>query len=185
MSISFTDAAKAKQIRELFSRFGRIYIVVDTTAGDVDVPDFLQGDPALRLILNVRMPQPIHIRDHEITSDFSFSGNVHPCRIPMSRIWSAVPADSDMQHGLTWDDDIPETIRVVMQAAFRLSEADQLAEEDMTDAAEFESHSRPQLTAIPGNTASDREPADHRINDKPAEQEQNSGRKVGHLRVVK
>ena len=74
MSLSFADAAKAKQLREYFAEHSRIYIVVDATSDDVDLPDSLKGDPALRLILNSRMPQMIHIREDALESNFSFSG---------------------------------------------------------------------------------------------------------------
>ncbi|PIQ33297.1 MAG: hypothetical protein COS35_06415 [Zetaproteobacteria bacterium CG02_land_8_20_14_3_00_50_9] len=159
MIASIEQAAKAKSIRDLFNRFGRIYIVVDATASDVEVPDFLAGDPSLRLVLNMRMPQQIHIRDHEIASDFSFSGRIHACRIPMARIWAAYSPDSDINHGLTWEDSIPETIRILMQAAQNFGDG---AEE--FDIEEFE------------------EAISQAVEAKP---EQPAGRQVGHLRVVK
>ncbi len=122
MTIQFSDAAKAKQLREFFQQHGRIYIVVDATHDDVDVPDFLKGDPALRLVLNSRMPQPIYIRDDALTSDFSFSGQSHACHIPMTYIWAAYQPDGDLEQGLVWEDCVPETIRVVVNAARGLQE---------------------------------------------------------------
>jgi len=89
MSLSFSDAAKAKQLREYFNRHGRIYIVVDATRDEVVVPESLHGDPALRLVLNVRMPQTIRIQDDRLDSDFSFSGQIFGCQIPMHTIWAA------------------------------------------------------------------------------------------------
>ena len=89
MSLSFADAAKAKELRDYFNRYGRIYIVVDATGDDVVLPDNLKGDPALRLVLSLRMPQQIHIRDDRLDSDFSFSGQIYACRIPMHTIWAA------------------------------------------------------------------------------------------------
>lgn len=116
MSISFSDAAKAKQLREYFARHGRIYIVVDATGDDVRVPEQFRGDPALRLVLNVRMPQPIFIRDDALESEFSFSGRPFPCRIPMHAIWAAYLPNGDLNAGIVWDDDVPEVIRSVVQA---------------------------------------------------------------------
>ncbi|MBL4760601.1 MAG: hypothetical protein JKY80_07105 [Mariprofundaceae bacterium] len=117
MTIQFANAAKAKQLREFFQQHGRIYIVVDATRDDVVVPDFLKGDPALRLVLNSRMPQPIYIRDDALTSDFSFSGQSHTCHIPLAYIWAAYQPDSDLEQGLVWEDCVPESIRVVVNAA--------------------------------------------------------------------
>jgi len=122
MTIQFSNAAKAKQLREFFQQHGRVYIVVDATRDDVGVPDFLKGDPALRLVLNSRMPQPIYIRDDALTSDFSFSGQSHTCHIPMAYIWAAYQPDGDLEQGLVWEDCVPETIRVVVNAARGLQE---------------------------------------------------------------
>jgi stringent starvation protein B len=134
MTIQFTNAAKAKQLREFFQQHGRVYIVVDATHDDVDVPDFLKGDPALRLVLNNRMPQPIHIHDDALTSDFSFSGQPHSCYIPMAYIWAAYQPEGDMEQGLIWEDCVPETIRVVVNAARGLNpETEQEPEEQDHD----------------------------------------------------
>lgn len=122
MSISFGDALKAKKIREYFNDKGRIYIVVDATSDDVMVPDFLKGDPALRLVLNTRMPQPIYIRDSFIESNFSFSGVSHHCVIPMNRIWAAYMPDADIESGMIWDESMPETVKIVLEAADELKD---------------------------------------------------------------
>jgi len=156
MTIQFSNAAKAKQLREFFQQHGRVYIVVDATHDDVGVPDFLRGDPALRLVLNSRMPQPIYIRDDALTSDFSFSGQAHTCQIPMSYIWAAYQPDGDLEQGLVWEDCVPETIRVVVNAARGLEDA---------------SSTEPSL--------------DEHVAPTPATQEKAAEKKVRHLRVVK
>lgn len=158
MALSFTDAAKAKKLKEFFQKHGRIYIIVDATDDDVIVPSFLKGDPALRLVLNLRMPQPIHIREDSLESDFSFSGQIYTCHIPMNRIWSAYLPEGDMEHGIVWEEDVPETIRAVVKAVRTLQE-DELAEDD----GEQET-----------------------VSDQPeVEETPSQGRQVGHLRVVK
>jgi len=163
MTIEFADAAKAKQLREFFARHGRIYIVVNATRDDVRVPPHLHGDPALRLVLNVRMPQPILIRDHVLESDFSFSGTPFHCVIPMQAIWAAYVPEKDIGSGIVWDADVPETIRAILSAARDLSgEADAGDESD-------ESSAGPD-----GDRAGE-----------PSEPASPPGRKVGHLRVVK
>ncbi len=133
MTIQFANAAKAKQLRDFFQQHGRIYIVVDATHDDVNVPDFLKGDPALRLVLNHRMPQPIYIRDDALTSDFSFSGQTHACYIPMAYIWAAYQPEGDMEQGLIWEDCVPETIRVVVNAARGLNPEDEQPEATSSD----------------------------------------------------
>jgi stringent starvation protein B len=159
MTLNFADAAKARQLRDFFQKHGRIYIVVDATSDELDIPGFLKGDPALRLVLNVRMPQPIHIHDELLESDFSFSGQVYSCRIPMQFIWAAYLPEGDMDHGIVWEEDVPETIRVVVNAVRGLSE------EEATEEVADESGSEEVETN--------------------ATETGEGGRKVRHLRVVK
>ncbi|MDX8395921.1 MAG: ClpXP protease specificity-enhancing factor SspB [Mariprofundaceae bacterium] len=155
MSVSFSNMEKAKKLRGFFQQYGRIYIVVDATSDDVRVPDFLRGDPALRLVLNVRMPQAIHIHDDVVESDFSFSGTIHTCHVPMAYIWAAYLPEGDLEQGIVWEEDVPETIRAVMNAAKKIETEPVDAEEKQTTET---------------------------IAEKP---EEPAGRKVRHLRVVK
>lgn len=161
MSLSFANAAKAKKLKEFFQQHGRIYIVVDATSDEVVVPGFLKGDPALRLVLNMRMPQVIHIREDALESDFSFSGQAHTCRIPMSRIWAAYLPEGDMEQGIIWEEDVPETIRAVVSAVRSL-------QEDAPDAEQ----------AVSGVKASEGE-------ESPESDEKPEEKRVRHLRVVK
>jgi stringent starvation protein B len=161
MSLSFSDAAKAKQLREFFARHGRIYVVVDATGDEVDIPDYLKGDPALRLVLNVRMPQPIYISDGMIESEFSFSGQVHHCRIPMHMIWATYLPGGEMEQGIIWEQDVPETIRSVVQAVRGLG--------------------KEPVDSLPAEIA----PEDAASSEDAAPVEQPSGRQVRHLRVIK
>jgi len=161
MSLSFANAAKAKKLNEFFQKHGRIYIVVDATSDEVVVPGFLKGDPALRLVLNLRMPQPIHIREDALESDFSFSGQVYTCRIPMGRVWAAYLPEGDMEHGIVWEEDVPETIRAVVNAVRGLQEEKGGEEQPVAQVDEA-------AEAAP-----------------PAEEEKPAERKVRHLRVVK
>lgn len=164
MNLSFADAAKAKQLREFFSKHGRIYIVVDASSDDVDVPEEFRGDPALRLVLNQRMPQPIYIREDAVSSDFSFSGRVYPCRIPMHAIWAAYLPEGALEQGIVWDADVPEMIRTMVQAVRSLQE-EQDGEERESQASEAEE----QASASP----------------EQKQEKATRGRRKGHLRVVK
>ncbi|MDQ6989648.1 MAG: ClpXP protease specificity-enhancing factor SspB [Mariprofundaceae bacterium] len=161
MTINFTDALKAKKIRDFFNQHGRVYIVVDATSDDITLPDFLRGDPALRLVLNVRMPQPIYIRDTFIESDFSFSGAVYTCIVPMHLIWATYLPGGDMSTGFVWEEDVPETVQTVIGAVRELkdSPAPELAVLNQAYAAKKDTEA--ELDA------------------------EHKGRKVRHLRVVK
>jgi len=163
MSIEFAGAAKARELRTYFSRHGRIYIVVNATGDDVQVPDHLHGDPALRLVLNVRMPQQIMIGDDTFESDLTFSGTSYHCVIPMQAIWAAYVPEHQLENGILWEDDVPETIRTVVKAV-----------RSMRDDVEISAQARAEAL-LP----EDKKPAD-------AQRETPSrGKKVGHLRVVK
>jgi len=116
MSLSFSDAAKAKQLRKYFNRHSRIYIVVDATHDEVIVPESLHGDPALRLVLNVRMPQMIKIGDDRLDSDFSFSGQIFSCQIPMHTIWATYLPEGELEQGIIWDDSVPEMVQAIVQS---------------------------------------------------------------------
>jgi len=158
MTVEFAGVAKAKQLREYFARHGRIYIVVNATDDDVVVPEHLHGDPALRLVLNVRMPQAIIIKDDVLESELSFSGNLFHCSIPMQAIWATYMPEQQIENGILWEDDVPETIRAVVKAVRGMREENSKNE--------------------PENNP-DTEPL------KPEAEEEQSGRRVGHLRVIK
>jgi len=120
----WSDAAKARKLQKYFQKHGRIYVVVDASAKGVRVPKSLKGDPALSLVLNVRMPQPVHIQDDALESEFSFSGAVFPCHLPMRNIWAAYVPEQGIDAGILWEDDVPESVRTVVSAARKLHEDD-------------------------------------------------------------
>ena len=180
MSLSFSDAAKAKKLREYFNRHGRIYIVVDATQDDVLVPESLSGDPALRLVLNMRMPQVIHINDDRLDSDFSFSGQIFSCQIPMHRIWAAYLPEGELEQGIIWDDSVPEMIKAIVQAV-RSNMSDEGVQElhdkkaETTELAVEAADTvsiKPTITVIEGGAKNKKEDGD-------------KSRKSNHLRVVK
>lgn len=114
MSVSFKDALKAKKLRDFFYEHKRIFILVDAAADDVQLPEHLKHDQALPLVLNARMPQPIHIQDSQLESNFSFSGVSQHCVIPMKRIWAAYLPEQDLSSGMVWEDAIPEALKGMM-----------------------------------------------------------------------
>jgi len=162
--LEIAAAAKARQLREYFSRHGRIYIVVNAMDDDVVVPERLRGDPALRLVLNVRMPQAIHIRDDVLESEFSFSGGLFRCSIPMPAIWAAYVPEQQIGNGILWENDVPEAVRDVIRAVRGMREEGGDAEA--------------------GNMRTANLPAGDKKPEGGAAQ-QTGGRRAGHLRVVK
>ncbi len=157
VTIEFAGVAKARKLREYFARHGRIYIVVNATGDDVIVPGHLHGDPALRLVLNARMPQAIIIRNDTLESKFSFSGSLFHCCIPMHAIWAAYVPEQRIENGILWDDDVPETIRAVAKAVRDTHEEDDRHEAQHSEASPLVSENK----------------------------EGRRGRQVGHLRVIK
>lgn len=157
MSINFEDALKAKKLRNFFHEHGRVFIIVDATRDEVMVPDILKGDPALPLVLNARMPQPIYIRDSFLESNFSFSGVSYHCVVPMGCIWATYLPESDLSSGIVWDKSMPEVVRMVMNQEAQAAE-DAVVLKSAPDSAE---NKKEKSEKAPGE------------------------RKVDHLRVIK
>jgi len=175
MSIELAGAAKARELREYFSRHGRIYIVVNATSDEVQVPEHLHGDPALRLVLNVRMPQHIHINDEVLESDLTFSGSPYHCVIPMHAVWAAYMPEQQLENGILWEEDVPETIRAVVKAVRGMGD-------EMPGGADVPEHADGGLAIVPGQSGKE-DSADQ--TDKHKDNPSAAGRRLGHLRVVK
>ncbi len=196
MTLNFANAAKAKQLKEYFNRHGRIYIVVDATRDDVEVPEHLLGDPGLRLVLNLRMPQPIHIYDDRIESDLSFSGQIFPCLIPMHAVWAAYLPEGDLEQGLVWEESMPEMIKALMQAV-----TDSLSDEEIASVQHFtvrrdadkteptqHGTGRPGMLLIDGGASSaehDKPSASDASKESPTDAKSSAVKRASHLRVVK
>jgi len=181
MSLSFSDAAKAQKLREYFNRHGRIYIVVDATQDDVLVPESLSGDPALRLVLNMRMPQIIHINDDRIDSDFSFSGQIFSCQIPMHTIWAAYLPEGELEQGIIWDDSVPEMIKAIVQSV-----RSNMSDEGVQELQDKKAHKATQIEAVESNEKET--PSMIAVIEGGGENksfESKKDRKTNHLRVVK
>jgi len=133
LNASWSDAAKAKKLRGFFQKHGRIYIVVNASEKDVRVPEDLKGNPALQIVLNVRMPQSITFHDDALESKLSFSGHVFPCRIPMHCIWAAYVPEHGFDAGILWESDVPDPVKAVLSAACKLQETDQRPVRDAAD----------------------------------------------------
>lgn len=145
-SINFAHASKARQLQQFFQQQGRIYIVVDATREDCILPEHLKNDPALNLVLNVRMPQPIHIRADGLRSRFSFAGKAFDCHIPLDAIWAAHVPGGNLEDGLLWQEAMPALVRSVLEMTM-LEEAHPLPEEDVPATEEKTPHS-PRLRIV-------------------------------------
>ena len=97
---------KASVIRFLLENEGRVMVCLDATKKGVDVPRRFGSDSALMLVLNVNMPQPIHILPDSVASELRFGGIPHYCVIPYTALWSVFNPDTN--HGVLWPDSLPE-----------------------------------------------------------------------------
>jgi len=111
---TFNQAQKSKELQQYFQQQKRIYIVVDARRDDVILPPHLKDDPSLRLVLNSRMPQPIHFFHNRIESTFSFSRVSFASTISISAIWAAYHPDLNLDEGLMWENDIPHDLMSIM-----------------------------------------------------------------------
>ncbi|MBF0281576.1 MAG: hypothetical protein HQM07_03300 [Zetaproteobacteria bacterium] len=190
MSINLAAVAKAKQLNAFLQEQVRIYIMVDATLEGVEVPQFLLGDPALRLVLNLRMPQTITINSKGVESNLSFSGRVHQCVIPLDAIWAACDRDGDIQSGMFWEESIPAAMREALQVVAGLSNEQIIAldEElfDEDDAIEEADESTSPIVAVIEVPKNKFEVA-HENKDLPKKDPSDSASKKrgDHLRVIK
>ncbi|MBF0123913.1 MAG: hypothetical protein HQL60_01095 [Magnetococcales bacterium] len=99
---------KADVVRILLDQEGRVMLCLDATCPGVSVPRRFASDHGLRLILNIQMPQPIHIGANAIESELRFGGIPHYCVIPYKALWGAY--NPDTSHGVLWQDSMPEDI---------------------------------------------------------------------------
>ncbi|MBF0370690.1 MAG: hypothetical protein HQL52_14655 [Magnetococcales bacterium] len=101
--------SKADVVRLLLENEGRVMLYLNATRSGVEVPRRLMNDQGLRLILNRKMPHPIHVTATGVESELRFGGVPHYCIIPYSALWGALNPDTG--HGMYWPDSMPEPIR--------------------------------------------------------------------------
>lgn len=99
---------KARVIRFLLGTEGRIMLCLDAAWEGVEVPRRFLDDPALMLVLNREMPQPIHFLSDAVASELRFGGIPHYCIIPYAALWSVFNPDSI--RGMLWLDSVPERV---------------------------------------------------------------------------
>ncbi|MDQ6978962.1 MAG: ClpXP protease specificity-enhancing factor SspB [Mariprofundaceae bacterium] len=148
--INFARATKVRKLRRYFEQQGRIYIVVDATRQDVILPEHLKGDPAVNLVLNMRMPQRIEIGDDAVRSRFSFGGQSTDCEIPLDAIWASYVPGTNMEDGIVWKESVPEVVRTVMDMleAQHDEDEDEAASPPLIEDEERAKTGRPQLRIV-------------------------------------
>lgn len=99
---------KASVIRYLLKTEGRVMLCLDASREGVDVPRRFRNDPALMLVFNTNMPQPIDIGKESVSSELRFGGIPHYCVIPYTALWSAFNPDTN--HGMFWSDSVPSSV---------------------------------------------------------------------------
>ncbi|MBF0382124.1 MAG: hypothetical protein HQL69_13960 [Magnetococcales bacterium] len=100
--------SKGEVIQLLLETEGRIMLCLDATYSGVDVPSRFRNDTNLMLILNSKMPNPIHIGETSVQSELRFGGIPHFCLIPYDAIWSAF--NPDTSHGMMWQESMPDDV---------------------------------------------------------------------------
>ncbi len=128
--VDFALATKARKLARYFQQHGRIHVVLDATREDVCLPAHLKNNPALNLVLNVRMPQAITLDASGLHSRFSFSGQPFDCHVPMDAIWAAYVPGQSMDEGLIWEDSVPALVRSALAAFTDDDTTDEEAESD-------------------------------------------------------
>lgn len=91
---------------------GDTMLCLDARHQGVAVPREHAQNPALRLILNLNFPHPIHVTAAGISADLSFGRRRYRCYIPMGALW-AVFNPQTMQ-GMMWPESIPTEVQAEM-----------------------------------------------------------------------
>lgn len=176
------EAPKSKEavILELLAE-GDTMICLNARHQGVRVPPQHANDPALRLILNLNFPQPIEVTAAGISAKLSFGGRRMACYIPMEALWAAF--DPHSKQGMMWPDSMPPEVLAELAAPQQESAPAEPVPPESADPSSPQP--RPRLITgqdQPTSTAPD-QGADSAAPGK--DQEPGSGRRRGHLRVVK
>lgn len=139
---------------------GDTMLCLDARHQGVVVPREHVQNPALRLILNLSFPHPIHVTATGISADLSFGGRRHRCYIPMDALW-AVFNPQTMQ-GMMWPESIPAEVQAEMAA----------------QPAHSASNRAPEQPTTPP-------PAPGKRRRNPPGKDDTTSRQRGHLRIVK
>lgn len=106
-----TGEDKMKLFEELMQE-DHVLVHLDGSAEGVELPDHLQGNPALTLKLSYLFQGETSFDDDAIVTHLKFSGTYHRCVLPWSAIWGMTSAEGKQ---VTWPESLPREL--VLQLA--------------------------------------------------------------------
>ena len=154
-----TPASKEAVVLKLLAE-GDTMLCLDARHPEACVPPHQTGNPALRLILNLKFPRPIDVSEEGIGVNLSFGGRRFDCYIPMAAVWAAF--NPHTMEGTLWQESAsPEVV------------------EGLKAQMQEKRHVEPTAAGVgkPGPTAVPRTSSEAPTSASP--------RKRGHLRLVK
>ena len=112
---------KRDAMLELLDR-GLVMVHLDPRGEDVLVPEWLKGDPTLRLNIAYGFNLPaLDIDEVGIYAVLSFSGQNHGCTIPWSAVF-AITLPQDQHDGQVWPSSLPKELIDTIAAVEAVSE---------------------------------------------------------------
>ncbi len=161
--MNHTPQSKEAVILKLLAE-GDTMICLDARQQGVRVPLQHAQNPALRLVLNLNFPQPIHVTAEGVSANLSFGGRRFGCYIPMEAVWAAFNPQS--MEGMMWPESAaPEVLAEI---------AKQQAQSPSAGSPPLATPAPTPLRAI----ATGEEP-------EPTSSEPAAPRQRGHLRLIK
>lgn len=111
-----TPASKEEVVLKLLAD-GDTMLCLDARHPEACVPPHQTGNPALRLILNLKFPRPIDVSEEGIGVNLSFGGRRFDCYIPMAALWAAF--NPHTMEGTLWQEsaspEVLDGLRAQMQ----------------------------------------------------------------------
>ncbi len=101
--------ASHQEKREKMATFldeGMVLLQLDSRLEEVEVPDYLRGDPKLRLNISGRFGLPLELDDWGVRATLTFRGTPYDCSIPWHAIYIIISHTSGEPQ--LFPDDIPE-----------------------------------------------------------------------------
>lgn len=86
-----------------------VLVHFDSRVSGTEVPQHLQGDPAVTLKLSYLFQGSTEVDDLAITSYLRFSGEYQGCVIPWSAIWSMTSSEKE---NTVWPEDLPKEVLI-------------------------------------------------------------------------
>src|SRR5690606_35679283 len=116
-------------VLELFLAFGITRVVVNGTHPLIKLPEYLLGNPEVRLDLsyNCGLNLPMSLDDDGIRAVLSFNKTPFSCFIPWDALWLVASQDSSKPHLILFTESVPPSVQkevdvVRRRASFKVIE---------------------------------------------------------------